>query len=245
MLRHVPPDLPMLGDPGFGSSSSPPQQEGTKVCGERVGPLIRCSRCTGGTVGPVSSHLRLSSSQVAPLLLCRIDAKRILLLAPDWPHRPWYGDVVRLVTDALWRLPLWEDFLSHASLPLCFTISGLDSMAIEARFLVTGFLGPVIPTMLKACKSTSLRIYRHTWKAYISLCKSLAVYPSSLSMAWILAFLEWGSAQLVLSTIKGRFMIYAVYFCHPLTTHSFPSIFSAKRFFMGHLLCVSCCHRGT
>lgn len=44
-------------------------------------------------------------------LLRRIEAE-VILVVPDWLHCPWYADVVRLVVDAPWRLPLRTDLLS-------------------------------------------------------------------------------------------------------------------------------------
>ena len=53
--------------------------------------------------------------RLLPRLLHRVEAEGIptILIATDWPRRSWYTDLVRLVADAPWRLPLREDLLSQ------------------------------------------------------------------------------------------------------------------------------------
>ena len=48
-------------------------------------------------------------------LLRRIEVEGIpvILVDQDWPSRAWYADLVRLVADVPWRLPLREDLLSQ------------------------------------------------------------------------------------------------------------------------------------
>lgn len=110
----------------------------------------------------------------------------------------------------------------RADLPSCFTVADFNGLAIESQVLRDrGLSGSVIPTMVKARKSTSSKIYHCTWKAYISWCESIGVHPRSFSVARILAFLQQGVEQkLALSTIKGQVSALAVFFQRPLATHS-------------------------
>jgi hypothetical protein len=38
---------------------------------------------------------------------------RILLIAPAWPNRSWFPDLLELLEDVPWELPLWPDLLSQ------------------------------------------------------------------------------------------------------------------------------------
>lgn len=64
--------------------------------------------------------------------------------------------------------PVQETFL-----PPCFTISHLDNMAMESQVLRDrGLAGFVNPTLLRAHKASSWKIYHCTWMAYITWYKT-------------------------------------------------------------------------
>lgn len=50
-----------------------------------------------------------------PRVLRRIAAEGVpaILIAPDWPRRSWYADLMLLLADAPWPLPSREDLLSQ------------------------------------------------------------------------------------------------------------------------------------
>lgn len=59
-----------------------------------------------------------------PRVLKRVKLEGVpaILVAPDWPRRAWYADLVNLLADAPWPLPLRDDLLSqgpilHPALP--------------------------------------------------------------------------------------------------------------------------------
>lgn len=59
----------------------------------------------------------------------------------------------------------------RADLPSCFTVAAFNGLGIESQVRsYRGWSGSVIPTLLNARKSTSRKMYHHTWKAYISWC---------------------------------------------------------------------------
>ncbi|CAJ0941860.1 unnamed protein product [Ranitomeya imitator] len=43
----------------------------------------------------------------------RAEGIPVILIAPDWPHRAWYAELVQLVADVPWRLPNRADLLSQ------------------------------------------------------------------------------------------------------------------------------------
>lgn len=123
-----------------------------------------------------------------------------------------------------WRLPLCKVLLSQGLIYLsCFTVS---LMAIKSQLLRDrGLLASVIPTMLKACKSTS-QIYYLPWNAYISWCEDVGWHLRSFSVYWILAFLQHGVDQKMALSIKVQISALAIFFIqHPSATYSLVSTF--------------------
>lgn len=53
-----------------------------------------------------------------PRVLKRVKMEGVpaILIAPDWPRRAWYADLVNLLADAPWPLPLRDDLLSQGPL---------------------------------------------------------------------------------------------------------------------------------
>ncbi len=47
--------------------------------------------------------------------LCKLreDEKQVMLVAPHWPTRNWFPELISLVTAPPWRIPLRKDFLSQ------------------------------------------------------------------------------------------------------------------------------------
>ncbi|XP_077332562.1 uncharacterized protein LOC143974745 [Lithobates pipiens] len=104
--------------------------------------------------------------KLLPRLLRRVETEGIpvTLVAPDWHGHP---GIVRMMADIPWRLPVWEDPLSQGPrIPPCFNGIAVESQVLRDRGLMTS----VISTMLRACKSTSRKIYHRSWKAYIFVC---------------------------------------------------------------------------
>ncbi|CAJ0944859.1 unnamed protein product [Ranitomeya imitator] len=59
----------------------------------------------------------------------------VILVAPDWPRRAWYAELVRLVADVPWRLPDRPDLLRQG--PICHQSSG--ALRLTAWLLKPGF----------------------------------------------------------------------------------------------------------
>lgn len=112
-------------------------------------------------------------------------------------------------------------------IPPCFTNSGFNGLAIESQVLKDrGLSASVIPTVLRARKSTSRKIYHRTWKAYISLREAVGWHPPSYLVSRILVFLQRGVDQkLALSTIKGQISALAIFFQRSLAAHSLVLIY--------------------
>lgn len=68
--------------------------------------------------------------QLFPSLLCRIKVEGILLIpiAPAWPRRTMYVDILNLLADKPWAPPGHPDLLSN--LPTWFTVTGFDESPV-------------------------------------------------------------------------------------------------------------------
>ncbi len=67
---------------------------------------------------PESSHCQLYFSLTeGPLAqtLCKLreDEEQVLLVAPHWPTRTWFPELISLATAPCWRIPLRKDLLSQ------------------------------------------------------------------------------------------------------------------------------------
>ena len=101
----------------------------------------------------------------------------MILIAPDRPRRPLYVDIVRMVADVPWRLPMREDLLSQGPiLHPALQLLAFNGMTVEGLALRDqGLSDSVISTMLRVRKSSSWKIYHHTWKVYISMCEEMGL----------------------------------------------------------------------
>lgn len=71
-------------------------------------------------------------------LLRRVELEGVILVAPDWPRRSWYADVVRLKVAGPWILPLREDYLSQGLIFHPTLVTGFKGLAVESKVLRQG-----------------------------------------------------------------------------------------------------------
>lgn len=73
---------------------------------------------------------------------------------------------------------LSDALVPGSSVPFCFLVIGFNSIAVEATVLrVRGLLDSVILALLKAEKSTSHKVYNHTFKAHFALYELRNFHP--------------------------------------------------------------------
>ncbi len=53
--------------------------------------------------------------KILPLVLCKIREERasVLLIAPNWPNQPWFPDLMELLVEPPWPIPIRKDMLSQ------------------------------------------------------------------------------------------------------------------------------------
>ncbi len=122
MTAHIPRRVatPSRDDPAdlesiWGSSGGP-------VCFPRVFPLPAVlfpdqgpprHRRTGTQLALHKYAFPPVSLLAQTLCKLREDEEQVLLVAPHWPTRTWFPDLISIATAPPWRIPLRKDILSH------------------------------------------------------------------------------------------------------------------------------------
>ncbi|CAJ0961516.1 unnamed protein product, partial [Ranitomeya imitator] len=95
----------------------------------------------------------------------RAEGVPVILVAPDWPRRAWYAELVQLVANIPWRLPDRMDLLTGPDLTPELRGRVFDGVAVESWIVAqAGFSPEVSSTMISAWKPVSMRIYDRTWQ---------------------------------------------------------------------------------
>lgn len=112
----------------------------------------------------------------------------------------------------------------------CFTLAGFNGMPVEAQVLRDrDIFESVISMMLKTRKSSSHKVYHHTWKSHFSWCEAGSFHPRKKKALWDESWLSckygW---HLTLCIIKGQILVLAILFQGWLVSHSFKSDFCTR-----------------
>ncbi len=95
---------------------------GRPVCLPRVLPLPAVllpdrgpprHRRTGTQLASGLTQVCVSPSESSSLCKLREDEEQVLLVAPHWPTRTWFPELISLATVPPWRIPLRKDLLSQ------------------------------------------------------------------------------------------------------------------------------------
>ncbi|CAJ0928111.1 unnamed protein product [Ranitomeya imitator] len=137
----------------------------------------------------------------------RAEGIPVILIAPDWPRRAWYAELVADV-------PSCRPVVPGPHLPPELRGPVFDDMAVESWVLTqAGFSQKVISTMISARKPTSMRIYHRIWKTFFAWCKDRGCSPLEFFIPSILEFLQSGlDLGLALSSLKGQISALSVLF---------------------------------
>ena len=141
----------------------------------------------------------------------------LTIIAPYWPQRPWFPDLLDLVVDGPVALPLSRDLVSA---PLPSSSSGgvravtscLETIQRFAR--ARGFSKHVAKQSALARRSSSRAGYQARWSIFRQWCHSNGHSVSRPSLSKIADFLFWlrRSKKLTVSAVLGyRSMLSAVF----------------------------------
>ena len=141
----------------------------------------------------------------------------LTLIAPYWPQRPWFADLLHLSLAPPVALPLRRDLLR---LPQSHCLyQGLPRLRLHAWRLrcftrAAGFSSAVAAQASLSRRPSSRKAYQLKWQVYRQWCHSHGHSSSNPSLAKTADFLCWlhSSKHLGVSSIKGyRSMLSAVF----------------------------------
>uniref|UniRef100_A0A803J9S3 Core-binding (CB) domain-containing protein n=1 Tax=Xenopus tropicalis TaxID=8364 RepID=A0A803J9S3_XENTR len=128
-----------------------------------------------------------------PRLLLKIRRERIptILIAPWWPRRAWFAELIQMSAEQPWTLPI-STFTRSSTSTKCAQIefNGLD---VETRLWEReGFSERVIRTLIAARKQSTSTTYHRVWRSFLSWSQKHNIQWQSCVSTHILEFLQDG-----------------------------------------------------
>ncbi len=120
--------------------------------------------------------------------LCKLreDEEQVLLVAPHWPTRTWFPELISLVTAPPWRIPLRKDFLSQGlgtMEPPCVA-PGRDAADLS------GLPPAVVETIIQARAPSTRQTYALKLSLFATWCSSRREDPRRCTIGVVLSFLQ-------------------------------------------------------
>ena len=146
----------------------------------------------------------------------------LTLIAPFWPQRDWFPDLLELLSDVPITLSDRRDLLRQPPLPPVppkSAYASADCMASLKRFAIQAGFSPAVAGQLIFSRRLSTRLnYQARWGTYRKWCQDFHHRSSSPSIAKIADFLTYmfKNKGAALSTIKGYRAMLAAVFKFPL-----------------------------
>ena len=143
------------------------------------------------------------------LLKIKEDQAVVLMVAPWWPHRSWTNDLLDLVVDFPWVLPLWPKLLKqphlsrfHEAVPSLH----LHAMAIVRKAIrCANFPKEVSKRIANPARQSSTRVYNAKWRIFARWVQGRGCVPTQASVQLIADFFLYlfDDRKCSPSTIKG------------------------------------------
>ncbi len=129
--------------------------------------------------------------------LCKLreDEEQVLLVAPHWPTRTWFPELISLATVPPWRIPLRKDLLflrgsapyatpaSRSMEPPCVA-PGWDAADLS------GLPPAVVETIIQARAPSTRQTYALKWSLFATWCSSRREDPRRCTIGVVLSFLQ-------------------------------------------------------
>ncbi len=141
--------------------------------------------------------------------LCKVreDEEQVLLVAPYWPNRTWFPELMLLATAPPWQIPLRRDLLSQRGGTLWHPrpdLWNLHVWSLERDAEVLSGLPPAVVNTITSARALSTRqAYRLKWNLFVNWCSPRREDPRRCPIAVVLFFLQDGlERRLSPSTLK-------------------------------------------
>ncbi|KAI2653956.1 Transmembrane protein 255B [Labeo rohita] len=119
--------------------------------------------------------------------LCKIreDEEQVLLVAPYWPTRTWFPELISLAAAPPWKIPLRRDLLSQGMGTIWhprLTCGTCTSGSWTGR--------AVIETITQSRAPSTRQAYALRWGLFVDWCSSRGEDPQRCTVAVVLSFLQ-------------------------------------------------------
>ena len=115
------------------------------------------------------------------------------LVAPLWPEKEWFADLLLLLTQPPLVLPCWDRLLRQ---PHCNLFhQGAHALSLHAwatlkrHYRKSGFSGRAARVLSGVLRDSSSRLYQSRWKIFCGWCRGRSVAPVNASVPVVVDFL--------------------------------------------------------
>ncbi len=157
---------------------------------------------------------------------------RLLLVAPFWPGRVWFWDLISLLGSSPWEIPIRRDLLSQAGghhlSPPPGVVEAVGVAPEGAQLVASGLSTEVVETILQSRAPSTRKLDGLKWNLFTSWCRDRQLDPVNCPVGSVLEFLQARfSAGLTHSTLKVYVVAITAYHAplcgqsvgrHPLVT---------------------------
>ncbi len=140
--------------------------------------------------------------------LCKVreDEEQVLLVAPYWPNRTWFPELMLLATAPPWQIPLRSDLFSQRGGTLWHPrpdLWNLHVWSLDGTEGLSGLPPAVVNTITSARALSTRQAYRLKWNLFVNWCSPRREDPRRCPIAVVLSFLQDGlERRLSPSTLK-------------------------------------------
>ncbi len=129
--------------------------------------------------------------------LCKLreDEEQVLLVAPHWPTRTWFPELISLATAPPWRIPLRQDLLSQGLGTIWHPRSDLwNRVQIYGTSMCGSWTGrgrlEWSTTIIRARAPSTRQTYALKWSLFVNWCSSRREDPRRCMTGVMLSFLK-------------------------------------------------------
>ena len=110
------------------------------------------------------------------------------LVAPLWPEKEWFADLLLLLTQPPLALPCWDKLFRQ---PHCSLFhQGVHALAtLQRHYRKSGFSGRAARVLSGVLRESSSRLYQSRWKIFCGWCRGRSVAPVNASVPVVVDFL--------------------------------------------------------
>ncbi len=133
------------------------------------------------------------------LMRVRRDGVRLLLVAPCWPGRVWFSDLISLLDSSPWEVPIRRDLLSQAGGAILHPPPGvMENVGVApegAQLVASGLPAEVVETILQFRAPSTRKVYTLKWKFFTSWCRARQQDPVNCPVVQFLSICRLDSLQ--------------------------------------------------